>query len=222
MEAASDDITQERYESDLDPGEGVQKITVARVNDDIRLRAETQFAGAAVLVERNPDGHSLRIANPARAIADRRQSRLRIDRAVRDGEAIAAHKTRINAARPDIERDLRRRANPDALEIILAKFRVDPDVADVDEGQRRLAFVHHLPDRKLKIGDAALGGRENSGARDIEARLLKRGERIPDLRIACALRAETLARFFDLGFGADDFGLRRFKLGLHLRGHRFW
>src|SRR5215472_7650620 len=100
----------------------------------------------------------------------------------------------------------------DVLQAVLTHEGLQPHQARVKESQRRLARGRELPDVELQVGYHTIAGCAQSGAREIEACLLERGERLADLRIVGALWAERLARLLQRGLRTLHLCLGRVQL----------
>src|SRR5215210_719836 len=82
---ASMDIGQQAQKPHPEPPDGVHDSAVARIDHDVRLRADAQ--GTYLLVERDPYRHRLGWTDPPALAARARQAGPRIDAAVRDAIA---------------------------------------------------------------------------------------------------------------------------------------
>ena len=137
--AALTDIGQDRYKPYPERSDGVHDGIVGRIDDDVCLRAIAHAARDIILaIGFDLDGEALRIANQSHRLIDLRQARFGIDRSLRYAPADALHFGGENAPGKRVEHKLHRIARLDILQAVLAKIGVDPDVAGIDESQRRL------------------------------------------------------------------------------------
>ena len=111
-----------------------------------------------------------------------------------------------------VEHELRRRVGFDVLQTVFAEIGVDPDVAGIDERQGHLAHGDEFAVRQLQVGDDAVARRSDRGADEVELGLLDGCERLAELGIVGALRAELLLGALELGLGLPDAGLGRLDL----------
>ena len=116
-----------------------------------------------------------------------------IDRALRYAPSHALNLAGENSPGKHVEHHLDWRVRLDVLQAVLAEIGVDPDVAGIDESQRRLADGDELTEGQLQIGDHAVGRGRDRGANEIELGLLDRGERFAKLRIVRRPEARALA-----------------------------
>jgi hypothetical protein len=75
-----------------------------------------------------------------------------------------------------------------------------------------LAHGDEFAVRQLQVGDDAVGRRSDRGADEVELGLLDGCERLAELGIVGALRAELLLGALELGLGLPDAGLGRLDL----------
>jgi len=149
-----------------------------------------------------------------------RQAGRGIDIALADAPAEALHPCRQHTAGQDVEHHLGPRTGADVFQAVLTDEGLQPHQPRVEEGQRRLARGCELPAVELQVAYHTVAGCAQRGAREVEACLLERGQRVADLRIVGALWAERLARLLQRGLGTLHLRLGRAQLRLRLVAFR--
>src|SRR5215472_11545269 len=212
--AISGDKGQYRDQPDPEPGERIKDRVLARVEDDAGAGIVAHAAWRLVSgFEHQIDREALRRCEPsAGALVRLRQAGRRIHIALADAPAEALHPRRQHTAGQDFEHHLGPRTGVDVLQAVLTHEGLQPHQARVKESQRGLAGGRELPDVELQVGYHTIAGCAQGGAGEIEACLLKRGQRLADLRIVGALWTERLARLLQRGLGTLHLRLGRVQL----------
>src|SRR5215467_6385801 len=212
--AISGDKGQYRDQPDPEPSERIKDRVLAGVEDDAGAGIVAHTARWAVSgLKRQIDREALRRCEPsAGALVRLRQARRGIHIALADAPAEALHPRRQHTAGQDVEHHLGPRTGADILQTVLTHEGLQPHQARVKESQRRLAGGRELPNVELQVGYHTIAGCAQGGAGEIEACLLKRGQRLADLRIVGALWAERLARLLERGLGTLHLRLGRVQL----------
>src|SRR5215472_13059370 len=220
--AISGDKGQYRDQPDPEPGERIKDRVLAGVEDDAGAGIVAHAAWWAVSgLKRQIDREALRRCEPsAGALVRLRQACRGIHIALADAPAEALHPRRQHTAGQDVEHHLGSRTGADVLQAVLTHEGAQPYQARVKESQRRLAGGRELPNVELQVGYHTIAGCAQGGAGEIEACLLKRGQRLADLRIVGALWAERLARLLERGLGTLHLRLGRVQLRTRLVAFR--
>src|SRR5215472_1702602 len=220
--AISGDKSQYRDQPDPEPGERIKDRVLAGVEDDAGAGIVAHAAWWAVSgLKRQINREALRRCEPsAGALVRLRQACRGIHIALADAPAEALHPRRQHTAGQDFEHHLGSRTGADVLQAVLTHEGAQPYQARVKESQRRLTGGRELPDIELQVGYHTIAGCAQGGAGEIEACLLKRGQRLADLRIVGALWTERLARLLQRGLGTLHLRLGRVQLRTRLVAFR--
>ena len=106
-----------------------------------------------------------------------------------DAGAYAAHPALQYLARHHIEHDRDLVTGLDVAEVVLGHVGADPEIVHGDQGHRRGARLHKIPDIGTQVGHRTAGGRDHLSALEIQLGLLDRRAGTRQLRVlvtACA------------------------------------
>src|ERR1700751_3402536 len=179
--------------------QSVRDWIVAGVDDDIHLRTEPHAAPWRRLVDDQTHRETLRVAHPARGVFDRRQAGIGIDAILGDAPAYALDMGFEDCTWQRVEYQFGPIGRRHVFEAILLELGRNPDRAQVDKGEGRLPRPYELADRKLEIGDQAVGRGLDRGIKKIEPRTPQRRKRLLELGIVSTLRAKLFPRLGEVG-----------------------
>ena len=166
------------------------------------------MAVGALVGEVDDDREALGVAQPAALALDGDELTRGAAGRLIHREAFAGHRALEDPSGQLVQGDVHRRTGLDPVHAVLAHVGLDPDVARGDEGHQRRPLVGIVALVQLEVGDAAVGWCVDSRLRQIDARLLERGRRVPQPGVLLAARTQLLLRALQIRLGGREIGLR--------------